>query len=69
MIGYEISKSWAVVHDNTRIPSLRRLYMTATPRLWQLGDEEAGGQEQQQPGASVPGERSRWPSISTGLQP
>ncbi|MGW1887438.1 hypothetical protein [Streptomyces sp. NPDC001970] len=47
MIGHEISKSWAVVHDNTGIPSLRRLYMTATPRLWQLGDEEAGGQEQQ----------------------
>ncbi|MFD7304971.1 Helicase associated domain protein [Streptomyces pharetrae] len=36
-----IGKPWAVVHDNTRIPALRRLYMTATPRLWQL-DEEAG---------------------------
>ncbi|PTH85492.1 helicase [Streptomyces sp. A244] len=36
-----IGKPWAVVHDNTRIPSLRRLYMTATPRLWQL-DEDAG---------------------------
>ncbi|MGW8976201.1 Helicase associated domain protein [Streptomyces platensis] len=40
-----IGKPWAVVHNNTRIPSLRRLYMTATPRLWQLGDEdrEQGG--------------------------
>ncbi|WP_079163947.1 DEAD/DEAH box helicase [Streptomyces parvulus] len=38
-----IGKPWAVVHDNTRIPALRRLYMTATPRLWQLGDEEAAG--------------------------
>ncbi|WP_081235830.1 DEAD/DEAH box helicase [Streptomyces viridosporus] len=36
-----LGKPWAVVHDNTRIPALRRLYMTATPRLWQL-DEEAG---------------------------
>ncbi|WP_229868910.1 DEAD/DEAH box helicase, partial [Streptomyces griseoviridis] len=36
-----IGKPWAVVHDNTRIPALRRLYMTATPRLWQV-DEEAG---------------------------
>ncbi|MFB8126070.1 Helicase associated domain protein [Streptomyces bacillaris] len=36
-----LGKPWAVVHDNTRIPSLRRLYMTATPRLWQL-DEDAG---------------------------
>ncbi|MFD8933205.1 DEAD/DEAH box helicase [Streptomyces mirabilis] len=39
-----IGKPWAVVHDNTRIPSLRRLYMTATPRLWQLDeDREQGG--------------------------
>ncbi|RMB79491.1 DEAD/DEAH box helicase [Streptomyces shenzhenensis] len=37
-----IGKPWAIVHDNTRIPSLRRLYMTATPRLWQL-DEDAEG--------------------------
>ncbi|MGW0883483.1 Helicase associated domain protein [Streptomyces sp. NPDC002671] len=38
-----IGKPWAVVHDNTRIPALRRLYMTATPRLWQPeGDQEEG---------------------------
>ncbi|GAA1545717.1 hypothetical protein GCM10009730_63470 [Streptomyces albidochromogenes] len=43
-----IGKPWAVVHDNTRIPSLRRLYMTATPRLWQLGNDEGQG--------DVPGE-------------
>ncbi|MFF4567575.1 Helicase associated domain protein [Streptomyces sp. NPDC001435] len=36
-----IGKPSAVVHDNSRIPSLRRLYMTATPRLWQL-DEDSG---------------------------
>lgn len=36
-----LGKPWAVVHDNTRVPALRRLYMTATPRLWQL-DEDAG---------------------------
>lgn len=34
-----IGRPWAVVHDNTRIPALRRLYMTATPRLWQLDDD------------------------------
>ncbi|MGR6975241.1 Helicase associated domain protein [Streptomyces cynarae] len=44
-----IGKPWAVVHDNTRIPALRRLYMTATPRLWQL-DEDA---EQGAPGELV----------------
>ncbi|MFE7795715.1 Helicase associated domain protein [Streptomyces sp. NPDC057460] len=45
-----IGKPWAVVHDNQKIPSLRRLYMTATPRLWQLGDED---QEQGAPGELV----------------
>ncbi|MFD5098930.1 DEAD/DEAH box helicase [Streptomyces albidochromogenes] len=39
-----IGKPWAVVHDNQKIPSLRRLYMTATPRLWQLEDDEGRGQ-------------------------
>ncbi|MCX4598231.1 Helicase associated domain protein [Streptomyces sp. NBC_01549] len=38
-----IGKPWAVVHNNTRIPSLRRLYMTATPRLWQLDEESEQG--------------------------
>ncbi|MFB7057893.1 Helicase associated domain protein [Streptomyces vinaceus] len=38
-------KPWAVVHDNTRIPSVRRLYMTATPRVWQGGAEEEQGEE------------------------
>ncbi|MGW2651705.1 Helicase associated domain protein [Streptomyces sp. NPDC001393] len=38
-----IGKPWAVVHDNTRIPALRRLYMTATPRLWQLDDDTEPG--------------------------
>lgn len=37
-----IGRPWAVVHDNTRIPALRRLYMTATPRLWQLDEDTAG---------------------------
>ncbi|MGA5207982.1 Helicase associated domain protein [Streptomyces variegatus] len=38
-----IGKPWAVVHDNMRIPSLRRLYMTATPRLWQLDEDSEQG--------------------------
>ncbi|WP_434100824.1 Helicase associated domain protein [Streptomyces pharetrae] len=38
-----IGKPWAVVHDNTRLPALRRLYMTATPRLWQLDEEGRPG--------------------------
>ncbi|MER7900989.1 Helicase associated domain protein [Streptomyces sp. NPDC096046] len=38
-----IGKPWAVIHDNTRIPALRRLYMTATPRLWQLDEDSEQG--------------------------
>jgi predicted helicase len=29
-VSGRIGRPWAVVHDNTRIPALRRLYMTAT---------------------------------------
>ncbi|MDT0347731.1 DEAD/DEAH box helicase [Streptomyces litchfieldiae] len=30
-----LGKAWADVHDNTLLPALRRLYLTATPRIWQ----------------------------------
>ncbi|MFI5756824.1 Helicase associated domain protein [Streptomyces sp. NPDC051569] len=33
------SKPWAAVHDNAKLPALRRLYMTATPRLWEVPEE------------------------------
>ncbi|MGP3636368.1 Helicase associated domain protein [Streptomyces sp. 24-1644] len=42
-VSGRIGKPWAVVHDNNRIPSLRRLYMTATPRLWQLDEDSEQG--------------------------
>ncbi|SEC00095.1 Helicase conserved C-terminal domain-containing protein [Streptomyces sp. 2231.1] len=29
------AKAWTAVHDQQMLPSRRRLYMTATPRLWQ----------------------------------
>ncbi|MEU8825465.1 Helicase associated domain protein [Streptomyces sp. NPDC048636] len=42
-----LGKPWAAVHDNGRLPAVRRLYMTATPRLWEVSAEEvssgAGG--------------------------
>ncbi len=43
------SKAWASVHHQDRIPAARRLYMTATPRLWEAGprtteEEGDGGQ-------------------------
>ncbi|WP_235968553.1 DEAD/DEAH box helicase [Streptomyces mesophilus] len=37
-----LGKPWAVIHDNVRIRADRRLYMTATPRLWELPSVEAG---------------------------
>lgn len=46
-----IGKPWAVVHDNTRIPAVRRLYLTATPRVWQDGEEEEGEAAAEEAGA------------------
>nr|WP_026328135.1 DEAD/DEAH box helicase [Streptomyces sulphureus] len=28
-------KAWAAVHDQTQLPARRRLYLTATPRVWE----------------------------------
>ncbi|MFH9090994.1 Helicase associated domain protein [Streptomyces sp. NPDC017673] len=33
-------KPWAAVHHQARIPAVRRLYMTATPRVWQAEGEQ-----------------------------
>ncbi|MGW5330897.1 Helicase associated domain protein [Streptomyces sp. NPDC004014] len=29
------AKAWAAVHDQEQLPAMRRLYMTATPRIWE----------------------------------
>ncbi|MFD6798780.1 Helicase associated domain protein [Streptomyces cyaneofuscatus] len=47
----DAAKAWACVHDQARIPAERRLYMTATPRLWEAGpgsarDEGSGEAEE-----------------------
>ncbi|WP_256343461.1 DEAD/DEAH box helicase family protein [Streptomyces sp. MW-W600-10] len=36
------AKAWACVHDQDRIPAARRLYMTATPRLWEAAPPNDG---------------------------
>ncbi|MER5785549.1 Helicase associated domain protein [Streptomyces mobaraensis] len=41
----DAGKPWAAVHDQTKIPATRRLYMTATPRIW----EAAGGGHGEEP--------------------
>ncbi|WP_420711443.1 Helicase associated domain protein [Streptomyces sp. NRRL F-3307] len=33
-------KPWAAVHHQARIPAVRRLYMTATPRVWEADGEQ-----------------------------
>ncbi|MFJ2314917.1 Helicase associated domain protein [Streptomyces sp. NPDC087846] len=38
----ELGKPWAVVHDQGLVPAVRRLYMTATPRVWEAPDSEGG---------------------------
>ncbi|WSC97107.1 Helicase associated domain protein (plasmid) [Streptomyces sp. NBC_01754] len=43
----DASKAWASVHDQVRIPAERRLYMTATPRLWEAGPGVADGDEEE----------------------
>ncbi|MFJ4989780.1 Helicase associated domain protein [Streptomyces sp. NPDC088732] len=37
------SKPWAAVHDNAKIPADRRLYMTATPRVWEAPEDSGAG--------------------------
>ncbi|MFE7002340.1 Helicase associated domain protein [Streptomyces griseus] len=53
------SKAWASVHHQDRIPAARRLYMTATPRLWSAGpaapDEDG---DEGTPGAAVAAHQS-----------
>ncbi|MFF0747179.1 Helicase associated domain protein [Streptomyces sp. NPDC004111] len=42
----DASKPWAAVHDQAKIPAVRRLYMTATPRIWEAAeDARRGGRE------------------------
>lgn len=41
----DLGKAWAAVHDQHRVPAQRRLYMTATPRLWEASPRSAGADE------------------------
>ncbi|MGW9210949.1 Helicase associated domain protein [Embleya sp. NPDC055664] len=34
-VAGHVDKSWTDIHDNTLVPALRRLYMTATPRIYE----------------------------------
>ncbi|MET9117574.1 DEAD/DEAH box helicase family protein [Streptomyces longwoodensis] len=34
----DVGKRWAAVHDDDLIPAYKRLYLTATPRIWSAGE-------------------------------
>ncbi|MGW7672157.1 Helicase associated domain protein [Streptomyces sp. NPDC054775] len=36
----DAGKPWAAVHDQARVPAARRLYMTATARVWEAGGDK-----------------------------
>lgn len=41
-----LGKAWAAVHHDDQIPAARRLYLTATPRIWDSDDDpDADGAE------------------------
>ncbi|MFF7648191.1 Helicase associated domain protein [Streptomyces canus] len=43
-----IGKAWAAIHDQDVIPAMRRLYMTATPRIWKERPPRARWAERQE---------------------
>ncbi|GAB7035975.1 Helicase associated domain protein [Streptomyces sp. NPDC021749] len=51
-----IGKAWAAVHDQERIPAARRLYMTATPRLWAPAVAPTGPSSREGAGSSSEGD-------------
>ncbi|MFJ8255589.1 Helicase associated domain protein [Streptomyces sp. NPDC094466] len=53
----DATKAWAAIHHQGRFPAARRLYMTATPRLWAAGPAAATTEDEQATGptGSAPG--------------
>ncbi|MFC1414160.1 Helicase associated domain protein [Streptacidiphilus sp. N1-12] len=45
------SKPWAAVHDNQALPAAARLYMTATPRVWNIPETLDADRVQEDPQA------------------
>jgi superfamily II DNA or RNA helicase len=52
-------KAWAAVHDQELLPSMRRLYMTATPRIWM--ERPPRRWRRAEDGTQVPAARDRLP--------
>lgn len=49
----ELGRPWAAIHDNTRIPSAFRLYLTATPRILAAARPQKGANGQEAEIASM----------------
>ncbi|ARI56233.1 helicase [Streptomyces sp. S8] len=49
----ELGRPWAAIHDNARIPSAFRLYLTATPRILAAARPQKGGNGQEAEIASM----------------
>ncbi|MFS8202603.1 Helicase associated domain protein [Streptomyces sp. CWNU-52B] len=50
-------KNWTALHDNARIPAERRLYLTATPYVWEaprLAEAPTGGAQPKRTAATAP---------------
>ncbi|MFE1797739.1 DEAD/DEAH box helicase family protein [Streptomyces sp. NPDC059517] len=50
-------KNWTALHDNARIPAERRLYLTATPYVWdapRLAEPPTGGAQPKRTAATAP---------------
>ncbi|MFF4407320.1 Helicase associated domain protein [Streptomyces sp. NPDC001404] len=43
----DAGKPWAAVHDQAKIPAARRLYMTATARVWEAPEGARGGEQEE----------------------
>ncbi|MFF8506435.1 Helicase associated domain protein [Streptomyces anulatus] len=56
-----LGKAWAAVHDQELVPSMRRLYMTATPRIWQEPAPRRWRKERPGEGEEGPGAVDRLP--------
>ncbi|MFF1716565.1 Helicase associated domain protein [Streptomyces sp. NPDC058268] len=40
-----LGKAWAAIHHDDQVPAARRLYLTATPRIWDAGHGQDAEQE------------------------
>ncbi|OWA14781.1 DEAD/DEAH box helicase [Streptomyces sp. CS057] len=46
-----LGKAWAVVHDQEQLPAMRRLYLTATPRIWMERPRPRWSRQDERPAA------------------